>query len=54
MSYYKKILGENVYLSPATFEDVEAYTKWMNDFNITDYTIYFKKVEKLYFKKIIN
>lgn len=38
MSYYKKILGENVYLSPATFEDVEAYTKWMNDFNITDYT----------------
>lgn len=38
MSYYKKILGENVYLSPATLEDVEIYTKWMNDFNITDYT----------------
>lgn len=38
MSYYKKILGENVYLSPATLEDAEVYTKWMNDFNITDYT----------------
>ena len=38
MSYYKKILGENVYLSPATSEDAEIYARWMNDFNITDYT----------------
>jgi len=35
--YYKKLVGKNIYLSPRTVEDAEQYTKWMNDFNTTDY-----------------
>ena len=34
--YYKKIKGERVYLSPMCIEDAEKYTKWMNDFKVTD------------------
>ncbi len=34
MKYFKKLLGENIYLSPVSIEDVENYTKWMNDFEI--------------------
>lgn len=35
MSYYKKIVGETVYLSPLCPDDVELYTKWMNDSSVT-------------------
>lgn len=38
MKYFKKLVGERVYLSPRSLEDVEKYTEWMNDFRITDYT----------------
>ena len=40
MQYYKKIVGDRIYLSPkGTSEDeVQKYTEWMNDFEITDYT----------------
>jgi RimJ/RimL family protein N-acetyltransferase len=31
MKYFKKIQGERIYLSPINPEDVEKYTKWMND-----------------------
>lgn len=37
MKYFKKLIGENIYLSPMNIEDAETYTKWMNDFNVTDY-----------------
>ena len=39
MKYFKKIVGDRIYLSPkSTFdEDIEKYTKWMNDFEVTDY-----------------
>lgn len=36
MKYFKKMVGEKVYLSPMNVEDVEIYTKWMNDRRITD------------------
>lgn len=36
MKYFKKIEGERIYLSPINVEDVEMYTKWMNDFLVTD------------------
>lgn len=36
MKYFKKILGENVYLSPYNPEDVAIFTKWMNDRAVTD------------------
>lgn len=35
--YFKKLVGERIYLSPVCVEDVEKYTKWMNDFETTDY-----------------
>ena len=38
MKYFKKLVGERIYLSPKNVEDVEIFTKWMNDFYVTDYT----------------
>ena len=37
--YYKKLIGDRIYLSPKGIseEEIEKYTKWMNDFNVTDY-----------------
>lgn len=39
MMYFKKIVGDRIYLSPkgVNEESIETYTKWMNDFNVTDY-----------------
>ena len=37
MKYYKKLIGENFYLSPITSDDAEIFAKWMNDFGVTDY-----------------
>lgn len=34
--YYKKVEGKRVYLSPMCVDDAEKYTKWMNDFKVTD------------------
>lgn len=40
MKYFKKIVGDRIYLSPKNVsdEEVEKFTEWMNDFQITDYT----------------
>ena len=38
MKYFKKLVGENVYLSPRSVEDAAQYTEWLNDFETTDYT----------------
>lgn len=37
MKYFKKLLGERIYLSPRNSEDVEKFTEWLNDFETTDY-----------------
>lgn len=37
MKYFKKLVGERIYLSPRNSEDAEMFVKWLNDFNITDY-----------------
>lgn len=37
MNYFKKLIGDRIYLSPRGIEDVQKYTEWMNDFNTTDY-----------------
>lgn len=37
MKYFKKLIGDRIYLSPRNSEDVEQYTKWLNDFKVTDY-----------------
>ena len=31
MKYHKKVSGERVYLSPLNIEDVDVYTRWLND-----------------------
>lgn len=36
MSYYKKLEGERIYLSPPDPEDAEIYTGWMNDFRVSE------------------
>ena len=38
MKYFKKLIGDRIYLSPINSEDAEIYTEWMNDFETTDYT----------------
>ena len=34
MRYFKKIVGERVYLSPINKDDFEIYTKWLNDYAV--------------------
>lgn len=36
MKYFKKIVGERIYLSPMCVEDAETYVRWMNDSKVTD------------------
>ena len=40
MQYFKKLVGDRIYLSPkgTSDEEVEKYTEWMNDFQVTDFT----------------
>ena len=40
MKYFKKLVGENIYLSPRTVDEeiIEKFTEWLNDFEVTDYT----------------
>ena len=40
MNYYKKLVGDRIYLSPkgVSDEEIEKFTEWMNDFQVTDYT----------------
>lgn len=36
MKYYRKLVGQKVYLSPMCIEDAETYTKWLNDLSVTE------------------
>ena len=40
MQFFKKLVGDRIYLSPKGLSDevFEKYTQWMNDFQVTDYT----------------
>lgn len=37
MKYFKKVVGDRIYLSPRNAEDIEIFTQWLNDFDTTDY-----------------
>ena len=39
MKYLKKLVGDRIYLSPKGIseEEIEKFTEWMNDFEVTDY-----------------
>lgn len=59
MKYFKKLIGERIYLSPRSIEDAEKYTEWLNDFQITDYIgrsheIMTIEAEKEYLEKNAN
>ncbi|MBF8437895.1 GNAT family N-acetyltransferase [Halanaerobiaceae bacterium Z-7014] len=34
MKYYRKLVGERLYLSPINLEDIDKYTEWINDLEI--------------------
>lgn len=36
MSYFKKIVGDRIYLSPLDINDAEKYVKWMCDKKVSD------------------
>ena len=36
MKYFKKIVGERLYLSPMNVEDAENYVNWLNSRNVSD------------------
>lgn len=40
MKYFKKLIGDRIYLAPkgTSEEEIEKFTEWMNDFQVTDYT----------------
>ena len=40
MQYFKKLVGDRIYLSPkgTSDEEIEKFTEWMNDFQVSDYT----------------
>lgn len=44
MKYFKKIVGERVYLSPINSEDCLKYVEWLNDFEIAKYIAQYSKV----------
>ena len=37
MKYFRKLVGDRIYLSPRNSEDVEKFKEWLNDFETTDY-----------------
>ena len=39
MKYFKKLIGDRIFLAPkgTTEEEIEKFTEWMNDFQVTDY-----------------
>ena len=39
MKFLKKLVGDNIYLSPRNVDEeiVEKITEWLNDFETTDY-----------------
>ena len=36
MKYFKKLIGERIYLSPLNIEDADKYVEWFCDFRTTD------------------
>lgn len=59
MKYFKKLVGEKIYLSPRNTDEIEKFTEWLNDFDTTDYigrsaNIMTLDAEKKYFEENIN
>lgn len=35
MAHYKKLVGEKVYLSPVSMDDIPTFMRWLNDMEVT-------------------
>ncbi|MCF7794644.1 MAG: GNAT family N-acetyltransferase [Candidatus Cloacimonetes bacterium] len=53
MKYYKKLIGEKVYLSPICVEDAEKYCEWLNDFEVAKNLLIFRDQLSLEREKLI-
>jgi len=42
--YFKKMLGKKCYLSPIDVNDVEKFTEWLNDLEVTKYLIVYPHI----------
>lgn len=56
---YKKLVSDNLYLAPVNLDDVEKYTKWLNDLEISLYLtgaseVYTEKKELELLEKIME
>ena len=47
MKYFKKIVGERLYLSPMNVEDAETYVNWLSNRDVTDNLCLTCKVETI-------
>ena len=51
MKYFKKLVGEKVYISPMNADDAEIYAKWLNDSRITQYLSIHNSLVSIYGEK---
>ena len=51
MKYFKKLEGENVYISPMNADDAEIYAKWLNNPEITQYVNLHNSLVSIYGEK---
>ncbi|GBU28227.1 acetyltransferase [Treponema sp. R8-4-B8] len=42
--YFKKLVGKKCYLSPIDVNDVEKFTEWLNDIEVTKYLIVYPNI----------
>ena len=53
MKYFKKLIGNKVYLSPISVEDAEQYCIWLNDLEISNNLLIFDQQLSLEREKLI-
>ena len=44
MKYFRKMVGEKVYLSPVNVDDAVKYLDWLNDYDIAKYICQVTKI----------
>jgi len=51
--YFKKMIGKKCYLAPIDVNDVEKYTEWLNDLEITKQLILYPHVISIENEKVV-
>ena len=57
--YFKKLVGKKCYLSPIDVDDVEQFTEWLNDLEVTQNLILYPQIisvenEKEFLEKLVK